>query len=55
MNTLHHMASMFLAIQFVVVLLGLIAATRLADPQISWRGRKAPAGVDMPPLTNSDR
>jgi hypothetical protein len=41
MDTVQQIAPMFLLIQFLVVLLALVAATRLADPQISNRWRNS--------------
>jgi len=35
MSTLYQMVPLFLLIQFVVVLVALVAATRMADPQLS--------------------
>jgi hypothetical protein len=41
MGTLHQVVLMFFLIQFLVVLVALIAATRLADPQCSFPTRKS--------------
>jgi hypothetical protein len=54
MDSLQQIAPMFLLIQFVVVLLALVAATRLADPQFSLRGRKASSSAKSEPIPGSD-
>ena len=53
MGTLHHLAPMFFLIQFLVVLLALVAATRLADPQFSLRHRKSSRPSMTPPMAGS--
>jgi hypothetical protein len=45
MSALHQMVPMFFLIQFVVVLVALIAATRMGDPQLSIPARKSPRRV----------
>jgi hypothetical protein len=41
MSALHHLVPIFMMIQFIVVLIALIAATRMADPQLSLPTRKS--------------
>jgi len=53
MSTLHQMALMFFLIQFVVVLVALIAATRVADPQLSLPTKKFSRRVMARPATGS--
>jgi hypothetical protein len=53
MSTLNQMAPMFLLVQFLVVLLALVAATRLADPQFSLRTRKSSRRAMTLPMTGS--
>jgi hypothetical protein len=53
MSTLNQMAPMFFLIQFLVVLLALVAATRLADPQFSLRTRKSSRRAMTLPMTGS--
>lgn len=40
MSTLHQIAPVFFLMQFLVVLMALIAATRMADPQLSLPSKK---------------
>jgi hypothetical protein len=49
MSTLHHMAPMLFLLQFLVVLTALVAATRLADPQVKLRHRKSSGRAMTPP------
>jgi len=53
MTTLHQMAPMFFLIQFLAVLLALVAATRLADPQFKLHTRKSSRRAVTPPRTDS--
>jgi hypothetical protein len=53
MSTLHQIALVFFLIQFVVVLVALIAATRLADPQLSLPTRKFSRRDMARPITGS--
>lgn len=53
MSTLNQMAPMFLLIQFLVLLLALVAATRLADPQFSLRTGKSFRRAKAPPIAGS--
>jgi hypothetical protein len=45
MHALQQMAMMFFLIQFLVVFVALVAATRLGDPQLSLSTRKSARGV----------
>ena len=40
MSVMHQLVPMFMLIQFLVVLAGLVAGTRLGDPQFLFRTRK---------------
>jgi hypothetical protein len=53
MSALHQMVPMFFLIQFVVVLVALIAATRMADPQLSLPSRKSSRRAMARPITGS--
>jgi hypothetical protein len=53
MIALHHIVPMFMLFQFVVVLVALIAATRLADPQLSLPSRKSSRRVMTRPVPGS--
>ena len=46
MSALHLMVPMFFAIQFVVVLVAMVSAMMLADPQVSLPARK-PSRSDL--------
>ena len=39
-SVVHQLVPMFMLIQFLVVLAGLVAGTRLGDPQFLFRARK---------------
>ena len=54
MDTVQQIAPMFLLVQFLVVLLALVAATRLADPQISNRWRNS-SSAKRPSMPGSER
>jgi hypothetical protein len=41
MSALHQLVPVFMLVQFMVVLVALIAAARLADPQLSLSTRKS--------------
>ncbi|HMD85188.1 MAG TPA: hypothetical protein VKO18_10880 [Terriglobia bacterium] len=53
MSALHQIIPIFLLIQFVVVLVALIAATRMADPQLSLPTRKSSRRVMARPMPGS--
>jgi len=53
MSTLHQIALMFFLIQFIVVLVALVAATRLADPQLSIPTRRPSRRLLMPPIKST--
>jgi len=50
LSALHQIVPIFLLVQFIVVLVALIAATRMADPQLSLPTRKSSRRVMARPL-----
>ncbi|HTS70887.1 MAG TPA: hypothetical protein VMO17_18035 [Terriglobia bacterium] len=55
MSTVPQIAMIFFLIQFIVVLVALIAATRMADPQLSLPTRKLSQRLLMRAMTKGPR
>jgi hypothetical protein len=53
MNAVHQMALWFFLVQFLILLAALVTATRVGDPQYSFRRRKSFRGVLTPSRTGA--